>query len=416
MTRDADYNGDARGLSQFEKNRFFKGKLMTPRDMEAEQTYHADRLQTLNRYIDGTGIVYGLEVQSVTETEDGLDVTIDAGLALDGHGRPIVVEQVTTKSLPSPSGDELHLFVRYSETAVETVPVPDTDGAIDEEAVPNRDVEVFELTHREESPEDPTATTAPNLDLSDLDFDAADPQTVARTIAERYHDRHRSGTADETDPAVYLGAFERTSAGSWAPAEDGSGRSYVYDHDMLFAALVNHLADADNPHRTPVQEQVEERPDDLSGILGRLDAMEETVEELERERDLLAGYVLRKTIKDRVRFFETLSERLEPYSGEGSRLAREIAEVSRDGFYTTTDREDAYRRQLSTLMDRLIQLGEPLERVVTEESLERYLKSVSHLQAAIESDGPLLELVNAHDQVCEAADSLDILVDVVPEA
>ncbi|WP_049923844.1 hypothetical protein [Halopiger djelfimassiliensis] len=414
MTRDADYNRDGRGLSQFEKNRFFKGKLMTPRDMEAEQTYHADRLQTLNRFIDGAGIVYGLDVQSITETEDGIDVTINSGLALDECGRPIVVDQVTTKTLPAPSGDELHLFIQYSEIAVETVPVPDTDGAIDEEAVPSRDVEVFELTHREEPPADPTAI--PDLDLSDLDFDDADPRTIARTIAERYHERHRSGTADGADPAVYLGAFERTPAGSWEPASDGTGQSYVYDHDMLFTALVHHLADTDNPHRTPVQEQDKERPDDLDGIVRRLDAMEGTVENLERERDMLAQYVLRKTIKDRVRFFETLSERLEPYSGEGARLAREIAEVSRDGLDATPDREEAYRRHLSTLMDRLIQLGEPLEQVVTEESLERYLKSVSRLQSTIESDEPLLELVDAHDQVCEAADSLDVLVDVVPEA
>ncbi|ELZ04081.1 hypothetical protein C482_03576 [Natrialba chahannaoensis JCM 10990] len=417
MTRDGDYTtNETGGLSQFKKNRFFKGKLMTPRDMEAEQEYHAERLETITRFLDGSGIVHGLEVQSVSETETGLDVTLDAGFALDGRGRPIVVEQVTTKSLPEPTADEVHLFIQYSEVAVETVPVPDTDGAIDDEAVPNRDVEVFELTHREEPPETPTEP--PTLDLSEFDPETADAQAVTRALTAQYHAEHRTGTPDTDDPAVYLGGFERQPDGRWDPIATAAteiGKQYAADHDLLFAALAAHLADTDNPHQTPVSDQTEERPDDLTGIVKRLRAMEETVGELEAERDTMQTYLLRKTVKDRVRFFETLSDRLEPHTGEGARITREIAELSRDNHAATT-REDVYRAQLSALLDYLVRLGEPLESVVTEESLERYLKAVSRLQSQIDENGPLLELIDAHDQVCEAAESLEILVGVVPEA
>lgn len=60
-----------------------------------------------------------------------------SGLAIDGAGRPIVVEQSTTKTLPDVSEDELYLFVQYDEVGVEKVPVPDTDGVVEDDAVPN---------------------------------------------------------------------------------------------------------------------------------------------------------------------------------------------------------------------------------------------------------------------------------------
>ncbi|ELZ09341.1 hypothetical protein C479_10985 [Halovivax asiaticus JCM 14624] len=413
MTPEADYTKrDAAGFSQFEKNRFFKGKLMTPRDMEAEQTYHAERLHTLTRHVNGSGIVCGLEVRDVSETDDGLDVTVDAGFAIDGRGRPIVVEQVTTKTLPSPSTDEIHLFIQFSEVAVETVPVADTDGAIDSDAVANRTVEVFEFTHRETPPAE---TSVPSVDLSVVDPGDDSVETVARQLAEQYHETHRSEPADDADPAVFLGSFERTPSGNWEAMDDQFGRSFVYSPELLFALVVHHLTDDENPHRTPVRQEPEERPDGIEGIARRVGSLEETVTELEHERRTLVTYALRKTVKDRVRFFTTLSDRLEPHTGEGARIARDIAELSREDRKPTDDREQSYREQIDRLLDLLIELGEPLEEVTTEESLERYLKSVSRLQSALESDEPLLELIDAHDQVSEAADSIQILVDVVPE-
>ncbi|MFC3960296.1 hypothetical protein [Halovivax cerinus] len=413
MTPDADYTkAETTGFSQFEKNRFFKGKLMTPRDMEAEQTYHAERLQTLTRYLGGTGIVCGLTVRDVSETPDGLDVTVDPGLAIDGRGRPVVVEQVTTKSLPLPSTDEVHLFIQYSEVAVETVPVADTDGAVDSDAVANRTVEVFEVTHRETPPDGEIPVHSIDRSLVRPDDDV---ETVARRLVEAYHDEHRSEPDDEADPAVYLGSFERTPNGEWEALAERPGRPFVYDPALLFSLLVQHVTDDENPHRTPVREEPEKPPDGIEGVAQRLATLEESVTALQRERKTFVTYALRKTIKDRVRFFTDLSTRLEPHTGDGARIARDIAELSREDLRSSEDREQTYREQLDRLLDLLIQLGEPLEDVTTEESLERYLKSVTRLQSALESDEPLLELIDAHDQVSEAADSIQVLVDVVPE-
>lgn len=409
-----DRQGEGGGLSQFSKNRYFKGKLMTPQIMKEARSYHSERLQTLNRFVDGRGIVHGLEVESLSEDSDGIEATISAGLAIDGNGRPIVAEQGTTTSLPDVTGDELYLFIQYDEVGVETVPVPETDGAVEDEAVPNRTVETFEVTHRENPPE--TQYDIPDFDLGEGSSEDTDPEALARELVSAYHDEYRTGPATQADPAVYLGAFERTPDGSWVEATEAPGRSHVYDHEMLFGLFVQHLADTENPHRTPVHEPVDPQPDDIDALNERLAGVEETIAGLEAERDTFVTYALRKTIKDRARFFETLSDQLEPRAGEGSRLAREISRMSNDGPVTSDRMETAYREQLSEVMDHLVQIGDALEGVVTEDSLERYLVSVSQLQSTLEAEADLLELINADDHVCETADSLDVLVDVVPDA
>lgn len=409
-----DLRGERGGLSQFTKNRYFKGKLMTPQIMKEARSYHSERLHTLNRFVDGRGIVHGLEVESVTEGGEGIEATISAGLAIDGKGRPIVAEQGTTTSLPDVSSDELYLFIQYDEVGVETVPVPETDGAVEGEAVPNRTVETFEVTHRENPPESQYGPG--EFDLSELASAEREPAALAREIASSYHEQHRTGPSDRADPAVYLGAFERTHDGSWVESTEAPGRAYVYDHEMLFDLFVQHLADTDNPHQTPVHEPVDPQPDDIETLNERLAGVEETIAGLEAERDTFVTYALRKTIKDRARFFETLSEQVEQRAGEGSRLAREISRMSSDAPVTSDQMERAYREQLSEIMDHLVRIGDALEGVVTEDSLERYLVSVSQLQSALEEEADLLELINADDRVCETADSLDVLVDVVPDA
>ena len=128
-------------LEQFEKNQFFQGKLMTARDMQAEQEYHAERLHMLNRFSTGRGILYGTEISSVEETETELKVTVEPGVVLDAYGRPVVIEHSTTKTLPLPSNDTIYLYIRFENSELESVPVPEVRGASSEEYMSNRVVE-----------------------------------------------------------------------------------------------------------------------------------------------------------------------------------------------------------------------------------------------------------------------------------
>lgn len=411
MSRENSYsNGDDPSLSQFQKNRFFKGKLMTPRDMEAEQSYHAERLHTLNRHLNGKGIVRGIEVQSVTESGDGLDVTITPGLALDGHGRPVVVEQVTTKSIPLPADDTLYLYVEFAEAAMETIPVPDTEGAVDTDTAPNRAVESFTLTYRETPPESTQAV--PDVDIPDLQSGSFDPGTLREILA----DRHQQSRPEFDDGVgVFIGGFESTPDGSWVPLDDAPPRPVVFDSDFLLGVLVEHVADTDNPHLTPVTKEPMDVPEDVEEILGAIEGLEQKVETLEDDRESLTRYVMRKTVKDRIRFFEAVADEIQAQSGEASRLARDIVAESESELNAIRSQTGSYEPDLGELTDRFVELGESLDPVTTEESLEQYLRAVSNLQSAVEEDRSLLDQVDAHDEVCEAADSLDFLLDVVPD-
>jgi hypothetical protein len=402
-----------RALRQFEKNRFFQGKLMTPRDMQVEQEYHAERLHTLARHTLGTGIVRGLSIRAVEEIEGELSVTIAPGLAIDGRGRPIVVDSETTKVVPAPTNDEIYLFARHAEVSTESVPVPDAEGVASDEQTPNRAVEVFELTYQETEP-DPGEPT-PEVDL-DIDADSRDP---FHEIAAAYHDQYREEPRGDDDPAVFVGAFEPGSDGDWEAVETDMQRPLVYDTELLFRAIASHLADTDNPHGVTVDPEPRDVPvnlDDIEGFERKLQFLQAEIHELKEDRDTLNRYLMRKSLKDKQRFFGDVAERFEEHSGDVSRVAQEIVTAATTGIAEGVgDDPDSYREHVRELLDAEIRLGEALEATATEDSLDQYVEAVSELQGQLEAKASILDVAVAQDTVCEAADSLEVLYDIVPD-
>ncbi|MEF8776194.1 MAG: hypothetical protein V5A43_06790 [Haloarculaceae archaeon] len=384
-------------LRQFEKNNFFQGKLITARDMETEQDYHADRLQSLTRTVTGSGIVLGLGVSSVEAGETELEVTLEPGLVVDGHGRPIVISHRTTKTLPLPSSDDIYLFIRYTESELETVPVPDVAGASSEEYMSNRRVESFELTYQESPPE-----FGGIADLDTSIVEAADEDTALRSLANRYHQQFRSEATPTEDPSVFIGSFERTRDGNWIPGGDTVRRDLVFDNEMLYTAIVNHIADTDNPHGSA--ERSGGGGEGLGDAAAELKTMQDRL-------DTLTRYVMRKSLNDKVRFFAEVSTRFEEADSDASKTAQEIVETAKDGIADeVVDDSEAFRTLVGDMLELDIALGEELEDYATEESLERYVKAVNELQETVASDRSVLEVAEALDGVCEAADSLEMVV------
>lgn len=390
---------DERTLSPFEKNRFFRGKLMTPRDMTVEQEYHADRLHALSRSVLDSGVVAGLSVASVAERDDDIEVAVEPGLAIDGYGRPVQVDRRTTKTLPAPEADCISLYVRYSERPVESAPVPD---AADGDDAVNRAVETAEITYRTGPP--PEDDTDGGLSLDGLR--AEDPATVMRTLTERHHDRNRSDPEPPADPAVFVDAFERTNDG-WQRRDHGV-RTHAADHELLLRALAQHLADEERHGGTATGSADDQRSE-------RLDRLEERVADLEHERAVFADYAVRRTLGDRKRRFRDLADRVEPQSGGASRLARTVATADDDRIEDLVADEAALRDALSELCPSLSDLADSLEGICTADSVEGYREAVSALEGALEQDASVLGVVRAHDRVCERADDLSVLVSVRPE-
>jgi len=408
MSQETGADGRAdRILEQFEKNQFFQGKLMTARDMQTEQDYHTERLHALNRFSTGQGILYGAEVSSVEETETELKVTVEPGIVLDAHGHPIIIEHSTTRTLPLPSDDVIYLFIRFDTNELESVPVPEVRGASSEEYMSNRVVEDFEVTYQESPPEE--FETLPEIDTS-IDDDT-EAESFLRTLANRYHQQNRMELQPVEDPSIFVGSFDRTRDGSWVKGADTVKRSLVYDNDMLYSMLVSHITETDRPHN-----MAGGMAEDISVDLEELVEVGEQLDTIRNQLDSLNRYVMRKTLKDEIRFFSTLATRFEEHDPEGSRLAQEIVEQAEAGMADRVyDDPEEYRSQVGQKLETHLELVEVLEASASEESLERYVEAVNELQTALAEDADIVRVAEVQDGVCEAADSLEELYGVVKE-
>ena len=166
-------------LHRLERNNYFTGKLLTPRDFITEQAYHAGTQRTTARSVLGTGSVCGLGVEPtlyLDEEPERLDVTVTPGLAIDGCGRLAVVDEAVVEPFTLPvtaDGEEVNdisVYVEWRECATESVPRTGIENACETECTPNRLVEYGEVTV---VPGPPDATGA---GVGEIDF--PDRETV----------------------------------------------------------------------------------------------------------------------------------------------------------------------------------------------------------------------------------------------
>lgn len=271
----ANQSGDTTddcGLDRFERNRYFTGKLLTARDMRADQQYHRERLEAVTRHVTGHGIVCGLET-TVSEDEGEIRVEVAPGLAFDCCGRPIVVEHGAEESFDpnrATGVPGVSVYLDFWDCLRESVPLPGAEDGCEEECTYSRVLEACQVDLEPGSPETadgglPGAKATGELrfpDPGDFDVEAGEAPppdseallTAAKTYAENAD--HQLEPCEECgDERVFLGYFEPDEAtGSWsrvAPDEErGDSRPHVYDNDMLYSAIARHAADFSNPHET----------------------------------------------------------------------------------------------------------------------------------------------------------------------
>lgn len=470
-------NAAGSGLYRFEKNRYFHGKLMTARDMEAEQVYHANRLQTLAGHVLGEGHVCGLET-TVEETDGQLEATITSGLALDGHGRPvavtgdgpIAVTDALTGEPTLPEGREIHLFLDYDECSLESVPVPGSENACEEECCYNRILEIFEVTYTEDPPEDNKTVphvAFPTKDDVDADEDGPAPDDPALgEMARSYYEGNRAECASGDDSSVFLGSFRREGeeSASWERDADPDRRPFVYTNDMLYAAIARHVTDFENPHGIEAIASVEEvsnpggnvgldSPDGTVSITGddennrialdvaddarvpdglveRVERLEEQhaqdVETLEDRLHRLERYVIERSLWCKCRTFSDLMETLSSIDDFGDDTAEAIVDRTKDAidseiyddegeyiaFFTEEDEDGV--AGVHELEEGMIEVFERLDaRDGTEVTgIERYNEAWELLGTALEEED-VFQVAVAQDRLCEAAKCLNVNVNEV---
>lgn len=101
----------------FERNKYFYGKLLTVADFELEQKYMNDKRRFLNNTVLGYGVICGLNTYNV----DDNSIMIEAGAAIDGAGREIVVNESIIRKLSALegydaiTGNSSYLCIEYDE-------------------------------------------------------------------------------------------------------------------------------------------------------------------------------------------------------------------------------------------------------------------------------------------------------------
>src|SRR6187431_1640192 len=129
--------GDDGGLGRLApptRNRYFYGKLLDTHHLDLEQQYVRRQRSLLNRLGIGAGVLAGLDVVA---SDDGAQIRVGRGVALDPLGREIVVSGWSSPIDPrQPTGPDgrpdgvriegagqATLCLGYDEVPAEPVPV-----------------------------------------------------------------------------------------------------------------------------------------------------------------------------------------------------------------------------------------------------------------------------------------------------
>jgi hypothetical protein len=118
-------------LHQFERNRYFYGKLLTVRDFETEQRYGRGHRYLHNQALHGWGVVCGLTVEPKGGPGNEQKLVVHPGVALDCCGHEMVLARGQEIDLNNfqmaigpveATGKTVYLCVKYAECTREPVP------------------------------------------------------------------------------------------------------------------------------------------------------------------------------------------------------------------------------------------------------------------------------------------------------
>lgn len=439
-------NGKDNGcvLKSFEKNAYFFGKLMTARDMTAEQEMHDGKLYAVNRLVLGPGQVCGLGLAKDPEVKNGeLWVTISPGMAIDCCGRLIVVDSEKTVKVANAAGSTypatMYLYLSYDECKKEAVPASDEDGC-KEKCCYNRILEIFTVSYKPEPPKplDPKVVFPTETEAKSEWFRR---EKIAR---DYYVDNLMDAPGDCSGATVFLGVVKSAGAG-WVKddALTNQSRQVVYDNRMLYDILVAHILNFGNPHGVTAKDTgalvsingVSNPGDNInltstdstiaiapsvsgksisltisSSVKADIDAakgLKPRVDALEEELKLVRQYLMDKSLKYKLSAFPALAKRLE--LGKDS-VAYEIVKAAK---FAVDKRYYADEKKYIDIMEKIAameyDLAKEIEKVVTKESLVGYLGAIERLKKEMGS-GSATSVAVAQDEVCEMAEFLESAV------
>ena len=105
----------------FKRINFYKGLFATAEDWQRGEQYHHEKRELHNKYFHRAGIVPNcLDGLKVTASEDGRNIQISSGLALDGEGRELYLSSSLVLPIEEyPAATTVFVDIRYSEEPTE---------------------------------------------------------------------------------------------------------------------------------------------------------------------------------------------------------------------------------------------------------------------------------------------------------
>jgi hypothetical protein len=231
-------------LSQFERNKYFYGKLMTVRDFETEQSYFNEQRRLLSRLIHGAGVVcgLGLEVVEAEVATDKLKLKLSPGVAIDCCGRAIVVgAEFSGKELEA-AGTVVtgtnYVYLEYEECDKESASAPANASACKEACCYNRVEEIFRVVVNQTPPSE-----VQEVPIEEISDEGQEPEK--KRFAKDYFDQHLAVYPTYADPMVLLAVIDVADNGDVSVDETAA---LVYNNPMLYEIISSHLLDLSNPH------------------------------------------------------------------------------------------------------------------------------------------------------------------------
>jgi hypothetical protein len=218
--------GQRAGLAVPIRNHYFYGQLLGVQSLELETAYTIRQRRLLNRLVLGYGVVCGLDVQL---TPDGDEIVITPGLAIDRHGREIIVARRTDpiriphetmgaaiERVRDRREDPLvQVAICYHECLGDPVPVLAGDCLSTDPCTPSTIREQYRIEFRHERHHRRPEWTChvPNL----LDDGRVDHDELAKWVT-----RERDCTRLPGDPCIALANLRVLETGAGAHCDPGT--------------------------------------------------------------------------------------------------------------------------------------------------------------------------------------------------
>lgn len=375
-------------IDTFERNKFFYGKLLSVDDFQTEQDYFRKKNRLLNKYLEGSGIIHGLEVSNIETVAEGITLQITAGYALDACGELIVIENDITTTIKTLLTDEtLYLYLQYAECDKDRVTSISENSSCEESCCYNRISEIYELK---------------------LDNTQSNSNGVLISVLRK----NESTYVADTSSCEYIDS-NRELADKLSLHENNTDNPHQVSAEQVNAIKsINQIQNPGKNINLTSDGSIEIEADDATKSINLtvsetvLSELYSEVIEIKSNLDMVLRFLMDKALKYKLRAFSKVLEHFE--SENAMKIVQNVQEAIDKRVYIN---KEEFLSLMEYLTERESALVEDVKTALPKQ-LELYIVAVEGLKVAMDQKD-LFAIAVAQDEVCERAEWLVPMVERV---